>query len=154
MLHDRTGFLLILAVSCGIGTGCNSAPEKPVEKVVPVEGKVSIEGKPEAGVSVIFSPKGANVTSHGGTGQTDSAGAFRLKNYSSLDGVPAGEYIVTFSWMEKAGATGPDQAPIPGVTGKERIPPKWSDLKLAGRHNMVTIPEAGKKDLEFKVSSK
>ena len=48
----------------------------------------------------------------------------------------------------------PGQPPIPGVTAVERIPAMWSDRTKKGRHNSVTIPEAGNTSLDYKIPAK
>lgn len=143
------------AVCVLTSSGCGeSLPPAVVEKVVPVSGVAKFDGKPQAGIQVIFTPFGSNDQSRGGNAVTDAEGKFRVKNYMDADGVPPGQYIVTFSWMEKAGGASPNQPPIPGVTAKERIPAMWNDKNKKGRHNSVTIPDAGKTDLTYDIPAK
>jgi hypothetical protein len=136
--------------------GCGQKVVQPVENLVPVGGKVTFDGKPQAGIGVSFIPTGGNTESRGGNGVTDAQGAFALKNYMGQDGVPAGQYVVTFSWI--VGPDGsppkPGAPPIPGITVVERIPPMWSDRTKKGRHNSVTIPDAGNKSLEYSIPAK
>lgn len=147
-------FGLVLSVSIISGCGGKEAP--PVEDLVPVGGKVTFDGKPEAGIQVIFTPTGANMESRGGNGVTDASGAFTLKNYQGQDGVPAGQYFVTFSWMvgPDGSAPKPGSPPVPGISVVERIPPLWSDRTKKGRHNSVTITDAGNTTLEYKIPAK
>ena len=134
--------------------GCGGAASKPVEELVPAGGIVLINGKPEAGVQVNFTPAKDNTKSHGGTGVTDDSGEFQMRNYMNRGGVPVGDYIVTFSMNANEGeAPTVDGKPIPGVTVKEKIPAKWSDVKKAGSHNKVKIPDGGVTDLSFKITS-
>ncbi len=153
---DRCCGVFALVLSALVFSGCGGAVEKPVENVVPVSGKVTFDGKPQAGIQVIFTPIGGNTESRGGNAVTDAAGAFSLKNYMGADGVPAGQYSVTFSWIVGPDGNPPKQGqpPIPGVTAVERIPAMWSDRTKKGRHNSVTIPEAGNTSLDYKIPAK
>jgi hypothetical protein len=153
---DRCCGLFALVLGALVFAGCGGTVEKPVEKVVPVGGKVTLDGKPQAGIQVIFTPIGGNTESRGGNAVTDAAGAFSLKNYMGADGVPAGQYSVTFSWIVGPDGNPPKQGqpPIPGVTAVERIPAMWSDRTKKGRHNSVTIPEAGNTSLDYKIPAK
>jgi len=150
--HFLSSCFAFCLLACG---GCGEAvPPAVVEDVVPVSGIVKFGGKPQAGIQVVFAPFGENVKSHGGTAVTDAAGKFQMKNYMNADGIPPGQYAVTFSWMSMAGAANPNQPPIPGITAKERIPPMWNDKSKKGRHNSVTILDAGKTDLEYDIPAK
>ena len=135
-------------------TGCGGAASKPVETLVPAEGVVLINGKPEAGIQVHFTPT-KDAKSHGGSAVTDDSGEFRMRNYMNRGGVPVGEYIVTFSLNANEGNAQmtDDGRPIPGITVKEKIPAKWSDPSKAGKHNKIMIPDGGVKDLSFKVTA-
>ena len=147
-------FLAVCSVSALVGCG-EDLPPAPVENVVPVSGTVKFGGTAQAGIQVIFTPFGDNTKSHGGTAVTDAEGKFKLKNYQNADGIPAGQYFVTFSSMAMAGgALAPGQSPIPGVTAQEKIPPMWNDKNMKGRHNSVTIPDAGKTDLVYDIPAK
>ena len=154
-MSDPRLFRKLFLAACSVLTfvGCGEdLPPAPVETVVPVSGTVKFGGKPEAGIQVIFTPFGDNTKSHGGTAVTDAEGKFKLKNYQNVDGVPAGQYFATFSKM--TGGPTPGQPPIPGVTAKENIPPMWNDKNMKGRHNSVTIPDAGKTDLVYDIPAK
>ena len=143
----------VLAIGIVTLTGCGGAAIKPVEALVPAAGVVLIGGKPQAGVQVNLTPTKENAKSHGGTAVTDDAGEFRMRNYMNRSGVPVGEYIITFSMNANAGdAPTVDGNPIPGVTVKEKIPEKWSDVKKAGNHNKVKVPEGGVTDLSYKIN--
>jgi len=67
---------------------CNS-PRPPV----PVSGTVTLDGKPVEGATVTFHLIGDDKEGRPATGQTDKAGAFRLKS-GNEDGARPGEYKV------------------------------------------------------------
>ena len=156
MKIQRHFLSLCFSVSLFAFSGCGeSLPPAVVENVVPVSGTVKFDGKPQAGIQVSFAPFGQNLNSRGGTAVTDAEGKFQLKNYMNADGIPAGQYVATFSWMDTGGAAAnPNQPPIPGITAKEKIPPMWSDKNKKGRHNSITIPDAGKTDLAYDIPAK
>lgn len=156
-MRGSAGFALFgLVLSVSIIAGCGGKEAPPVEDLVPVGGKVTFDGKPQAGIQVIFTASDKNTESRGGNGVTDAGGAFTLKNYMGQDGIPAGQYVVTFSWMVGPDGSSPKPGapPIPGVSVVERIPPQWSDRTKKGRHNSVTIANGGNTDLEYKIPAK
>lgn len=69
--------------------------------VYPVEGKILVEGKPAKGVIVHFWPQfETDKEMHAvcPTGQSDDDGKFRLSTYTTDDGAPPGDYLLTFEW--------------------------------------------------------
>ena len=91
------GFLTLICLSL---SGCG----KPTP--VAVGGRVTLDGKPLAGVRVVFLPDTSSYDPdrHGsGVGITDADGKFTLKSSNGSDGIWPGSYKVTFSlWVEKA----------------------------------------------------
>jgi hypothetical protein len=81
--------------------GCSKTDDgrKPTS---PVTGEVYVDGQPAAGVHVKFHDvKGfdaANPTVS--ASMTDESGHFSASTYDQGDGVPAGDYTVTFEWGE------------------------------------------------------
>ena len=66
-------------------------------KTVPVSGKVLLDGKPVAGVTVSFHryDKAAEKYANVADGLTDAEGRYKLTTNTKFDGCPAGEYTVT-----------------------------------------------------------
>lgn len=88
-----------LLLGCGGGT--------PAPKLIPVSGKVLMDDKPLAGVTVIFNPlQGTPGT--GGYAVTDPDGTYTLLHQTQKPGCEPGQYGVTFTKM-----TQPDGSPIP-----------------------------------------
>ncbi|HEV2947315.1 MAG TPA: hypothetical protein VGX70_08055 [Gemmataceae bacterium] len=87
----RFMFLISVAccVSCSSGTGYN-----------PVHGKVLYQNEPIGGVVVTFHPKGKEKLPELPKGVTDEDGSFSI-NTGKGEGVPEGEYVVTFYCPEK-----------------------------------------------------
>ncbi len=76
-----TGAVVTLA-----GCGSKGIP------VAPTEGVVLLDGKPVAGVSVVFRQAGLSMVA---SGKTDSEGHFQLSTYGDLDGAPVGDCVAT-----------------------------------------------------------
>jgi hypothetical protein len=89
--------------------GCTSR-----KSVVPVRGKVFLGGKPADGALVVFNPVGENdpntVRPQGTVG---SDGAFEMTTYKEKDGVPPGEYKVSFVWLIEHPKTKKEWSPLP-----------------------------------------
>ena len=69
---------------------------------VPVRGEVRVDGKPVAGVQVVFHP----VDSTDGrlaklrpTGRTAADGTYEIGTYEMADGAPLAEYLLTAEWF-------------------------------------------------------
>jgi len=86
----------IFLAACGSKEPQLPTPIKPVNKVT---GKVTVNGKAEKGVAVAAMPiplQSENPTIS--SGSTDENGSFSLNTYKADDGVPAGDYVLTFKW--------------------------------------------------------
>lgn len=99
------GIVVILSIS---QISCSRAPVGPkYEKKVPltkVTGTVTVDGQPAEGVYVMYTPtikiaeERPQVTSRFFV-LTNSKGGFTFRCYTNGDGVPAGEYALTFKWL-------------------------------------------------------
>ena len=87
LLH-RPMRLVGLTVLLGAAAGCDGR-----RTPVPVSGTVTLDGKPVEGAIVTFHLLGDDKEGRPATGQTDKAGAFRLKT-GNEDGARPGEYKV------------------------------------------------------------
>ena len=130
------GLLLTLSVGCGGETD----PRLSV-KTYPLRGKLFVGGKPAAGVAISFLPKeciaGAVTTPplHLIGAQTDEYGDFEAMTNGVLNGVPAGNYIVSLSWRDpqvKVDREG-------DVRGKQLAPAKYLDPRTSDIQ--VDVPE-------------
>jgi predicted small lipoprotein YifL len=101
-------------------TGCGSRGPQ----MFPVSGTVTLDGKPVAGASVMFSPE-TNGTPAAGT--TDEQGYFTLRTVNR-DGVSPGKHKVTVTLVKTTGFTADKDGlsgPIaPGGVKEEWIVPK------------------------------
>ncbi|MGD9858162.1 MAG: carboxypeptidase-like regulatory domain-containing protein [Planctomycetaceae bacterium] len=80
--------------------GCKTEPKGgPRVITIPVKGVVRVDGQPQAQIAVRAVPvNGPTPTNTTPSGFTDAEGAFQLQTYESGDGIPAGEYTLTFQW--------------------------------------------------------
>ena len=67
--------------------------------VYPVQGSVTVSGKPASGVALQFHPKSNQHQIFPRT-VTAEDGSFRMTTYKRNDGIPAGDYVVTASWRQ------------------------------------------------------
>ena len=91
----------VVLVSCG-GTGGPKPPNQ--KKTIPVHGEIYIDGQPGYGVNVDLTPKAGQdqsspIAPHGEAGED---GTFKIMTYSTNDGAPAGEYVLTFTWTDRS----------------------------------------------------
>lgn len=72
----------------------------------PVEGRVTVDGRPAAGVEVRLHPlnRSNDESAPRPQGTTDKDGRFRLGTGAGRDGAPSGQYLVTLAWPGPGGA--------------------------------------------------
>jgi len=107
----RNGSFGALALIPVLAAGC--------AKTADVKGRVTLDGQPVAGATVLFVPEPGNAT-RPASGLTDNDGTFRLTTYRSDDGAVPGAYRIV---VRKTKAF---PEPDPTHTGKnkprERLP--------------------------------
>ncbi|MFN9719623.1 MAG: hypothetical protein ACK58L_13065 [Planctomycetota bacterium] len=91
-----TVFCLLMLTGCG-----GDAPyRKPTS---PLKGKITVDDKePGSGIQISCHPVAGMDEQHPSvtTAESNPDGTFSLSTYESGDGIPAGEYILLFSWQE------------------------------------------------------
>lgn len=131
LVQATAGCLVCLAIG-----GCHS-------DVVPVSGRVTLNGKPLAGAVVTFQPHsehGPRPGTTGSVGRTDEEGRFRLRLVEpDAPGAAVGEHSVTISAVK----SGSDEAAVTGI----QLPKAWSD----GSQRFV-VPAGGTTQADFKIS--
>lgn len=83
--------------------GCGGDSPPPRKEVIPVSGVVLVDGQaPSSPLSVQCHPVAGMDAAMPTVSQTQTAadGSFKISTYESGDGVPEGEYILTFEWGE------------------------------------------------------
>ena len=120
--------------------GCAAGP-------VPVEGKVTMNGKPVAGATVVFIPEGGGPEAGA---QADEEGNFRLTG-TKTEGITPGEYRVTVSKKEwPPGTPPPDPTKMTFASVlrmRETLPPKYTVQDKTPLR--VTVPRGGIKDVHL-----
>lgn len=140
--------MLLLGVLSGCGGKVDSGPA-----LVPVTGKVILDGKPLVGATVTFNPT-QGTPGNGAFGVTDAEGKFTLTDYSLNPGCPAGDYGVTFSRM-----TQPDGSPIPNGANRgevgmvEQMPTVYTIFKPHAIIQGAKVPASGAQ-FDFLLDSK
>lgn len=133
----------VLCVSV-IGCGGSDGPE-----LVPVSGKVFLDGQPVAGALIRFVP--ADGPSSGG--ETNEQGEFSLIGPGSQPGAIVGTHTVTVGCPYNPGqGSSPDgstEAPSEGAGCS--LPLKYSDVSTS--EVSATVPEEGDSDLVIQLTS-
>jgi hypothetical protein len=115
--------LCVLLCSC-------SSRDPNWEETYPVTGEVYVDGQPAAGLQVTCHATEGLGTETGWVckGMTDEEGKFEVNTYEKGDGVPEGDYVVTFLWGETNFASmnygGPDKLK------KKYLDPRKSEHKF------------------------
>jgi hypothetical protein len=80
---------------------CSCGKQGPPRKdTFPVTGEVRVDGQPAALLAVrCIDVKGLDKAAPSTSAAfTDESGKFKIATYQSADGVPEGEYVLTFEW--------------------------------------------------------
>jgi hypothetical protein len=135
-------------------TGCGGNSDR----LVPVGGKLLIDGQPLDGVVVNFIPDVTVKERLGGTGTTDDTGAFTVTDRDqNKPGLPAGKYTLSYSRRRLPdGSAGPEDRTEsgPGVILIETLPMYLVTPNPKFPATQVVIPEEGNEELELKASKK
>lgn len=94
-------FTLLALTLGGLATGCTKSPSGLVQ----VNGKMTVDGKPAEGASLVFFPDGADDPSKIAAGVVDSSGQYKLLT-NLQPGIHPGNYKVTATWPERPKDTG------------------------------------------------
>ena len=130
----------ILIFICVGMVGCSSAPEE----TYPVEGTVTLDGKPLEGGSVLFlqttsSESDKNYTARG---KIDSEGHYELSTFGKNDGAVAGKFrVAVMSGYEPTGEAGGPPPPKKDVPGIYRNPDTSGlQFEVEPKTNKIDIP--------------
>ncbi|MDB5334926.1 MAG: hypothetical protein JWN70_545 [Planctomycetaceae bacterium] len=143
--------LALFATGCGGGS---------VEKLVPVGGKLVVDGEALDGVIVTFIPEASQKERRGGAGTTDASGVFTVTDLGqNLPGLPAGKYTVAYSRPRLPnGAAFPKAEPgkpiDPGIVRVESLPAHLTTPNQNLPTSQVEIPKEGNTNLELKISKR
>ena len=131
----RPLILIGIVVLCVSGAGCSSE-RKPANEltVVPVSGVVLVDGQPLAGVRIkMFSQTQDREKRAFPRGVTDEEGRFHAWTYRVNDGVPPGDYVMTY--VDHSQADPRQRENTDGFQGR------YSDRK--SKERLITVPDSG-----------
>lgn len=144
MKNRPRNIALLLVVLLTIVPACAEKKAAVPEDLTPVEGVVTLDKAPLAGVAVTFCPEIEGNPS--ASGVTDVSGRFRLTCFPSGNGAKPGKYKVIVIGRTSSGYS---PHPVsPGASTTKAIPPQYSiptQSPLA-----ATVPTAGDIVLELK----
>lgn len=129
-----TGGAVFAAAGCGSASG---------EKLAPVAGKVTVNGKPVTTGSVSLRPDAAqgNESQHQPNGAIDAEGNYELLVPPAKKGTPLGRYKVVVTAYDN---------PMPNKPLKSFINMKYSDEKTTPlKFEVIENPEPGRYDLKL-----
>jgi len=147
---------LALCLACGLFTlisGCGKSGPPPI---YPVSGQVTLKGKPVQDLRVHFiSTDDRPDRFVMGVGQTDANGAFTVVESAWGQGLPAGSYIVSFSYMvnsagKSALGSGKDEGGG-GATVTESIMPPYDYRPKSDSPERFTVSAGGNNIYKFDV---
>ena len=157
MWHETMGrnWFLACSVSLTLLAGCGGGPSRP--PTYPVEGTVTLDGKPLPDATVTFRPAGTDSGQRPANGKTDADGRYQLTTFSAGDGAMAGSYrvaIMKFAAVDSAAiaADGDDYVPPRGPlpTPKNELPKKFADADQSGLTATVEATAEGE-IIDFKL---
>ncbi len=127
--------------------GCGGAKVPQGPKLVPVEGTVTMDGKPLAEASVMFG-------TGQGIGETDANGRFELKSIGGKKGCPVGEFkVIIEKWVKADGSVyrSADGISPMDAGAKQQIPARYSDPEKT--ELSASVKEGGNNKFEFQLKS-
>jgi hypothetical protein len=91
--------LVLVGISLLLAS-CSRQAGPPRKETFPVKGEVYVDGKPAGSLAVTcVDVKGMDAKQPtNSTAMTGEDGKFEISTYQKADGVPEGEYILTFEW--------------------------------------------------------
>lgn len=138
--HSTGLAVLVVAVLLIPAAGCKSDDEK----LAPVSGTITADGKPVPSGTVTFYPDGAkgNASKHQPIGVLDSEGRYELVVPGGKKGAPPGWYKVVVYAVDD---------PQPGKPNKYHANPIYADLGTTTLTvEVIETPEAGRYDFALK----
>jgi len=141
------GWLLgCLILGCG-----GDSSYKPTVAVFPAKGKLEYQGKPLAGVTLIFNPVDENQKLKP-QATTDAEGNFAATTFSTGDGAPEGEFIITLVIRSEESDSAREDAEAEGRTkpAKIKFPVKFQNPATSGIKIKVSKEKAEIGSIELK----
>jgi hypothetical protein len=140
--HSIPTAFRLLPVCLALVGGCG--PDRPL--TIPVDGTVTVDGRPVEGASVMFMPQ---FPGRPALGVTDASGQFRLTTFASGDGAQPGQHTVTVTLQkttgfvaDKDGLSGgmaPEGVRIEWVVPQRYSKPETSELSVEVKQGMSSV---------------
>ncbi len=113
-MSQSVRWMLFCLLVCLMSGSCGGPQGPPRKETFPLRGQVFVDGQPAAGVIVsCVDAKGADTSSPPSSAVTKDDGSFEISTYQKSDGLPEGEYVLTFKWQKfnaiSMSYVGPDQ---------------------------------------------
>jgi hypothetical protein len=123
----------------GALTGCGSAG------LVPVEGVVTLDGKPLVGVTVALERMDGPAENRLFAGETDAQGRYAVHPFEkSATGAPPGEYRVMITSVKAS----------PGADEMTEFPREPVPEEFRNGSRTITVPEGGTTEANFAIQSR
>ncbi len=136
-------FLICFAIVCPItlvaGCGGDAAVGKKAA-IVPLTGKLLVDGQPRGGASLQFMPLSADGGATTAYAVTEADGSFSATTYVTGDGIAPGKYKISLGSEEDNSSTDPMKM-MAAAAGS------------AIKTSEIEIPAAGLTDVEIKLTS-
>lgn len=134
----RNCLLLLAAISL---TSCGDGIDRGSKAVFPVTGVILVDGKAPGSVLQIGVHEQGGIDKEDpsvSSGISNEDGTFALSTYVTGDGVPKGEYTLTFTWKEF-------NAFSANYSGKDKLNNRYSDVETS--EVKFTVDGSGPVDL-------
>lgn len=131
----RLSSLAVLTMGLAVITGCGGGP-----KLVPVKGRVTLDGKPVREMLINFQPVG-KTGGEGAHAMTDTDGRFTLSDMRGGTGAHVGEYKVSFYPPLGRKKEGDPSTDVINDGSKAGLPRIYLDADKSPLR--ATIPEGG-----------
>ncbi|MCA9012679.1 MAG: carboxypeptidase regulatory-like domain-containing protein [Planctomycetaceae bacterium] len=142
----------VVGLLLGALSGCGGGTDKWVEgreKVNPVSGIVTLDGKPVEGAVVMFISASKPISAQG---LTDASGQYHLTTYEQHDGAVAGEHKVTVrktEYKEVKSGNWTEEEPAMIKQSVELLPIEYATEKTTTLKK--SVPEGGAQDLNIEL---
>ena len=139
--NKTTYFFCCLTLLALAGCAKQGPKGGPRQETVPLSGTVSVDGKPEKGIAVSCHPQEEGSGKRVLSGSTDETGKVIVSTYTAGDGVPPGNYNLTFKWLKKGKGLGKAKDIFKGryadpkkskfkIDAKQGEPTEFDEIKL------------------------
>ncbi|MCL2347513.1 MAG: carboxypeptidase-like regulatory domain-containing protein [Planctomycetaceae bacterium] len=127
--------------------------------LVPVKGKITLDGSPIEGAAITLSPKSTGENARAAGATSDASGEFKIQTMMPADGAFPGEYSITVRKMvpdkvyteEEQAAANAKGVSLPSGANN-LLPKKYETVRTSGLK--VTVVEGKNEDLILELTSK